>query len=145
MQARAMAILDNQKSALTTEPSASANACYKEQIAECVVEKQSIYEDFISKKISLDAFKDHKALIDKKLQELTQSESAAEGRFKEMRQVAESHSSLMELAEKVLAAKSLNRQLVDLLVERIYVQPDIGLDILWKAEAFGQSIHSQLS
>jgi DNA invertase Pin-like site-specific DNA recombinase len=100
-------------------------------------DKCGLYERFILGELDAEAYKSKKAAIDAELNHLNRSLGVLKAETAELSAKKASAEELRKLADTALGAKKLNRQLVDLLVERIYVFPNNHVEIVWKVVDFG--------
>ncbi|MGL5514838.1 MAG: zinc ribbon domain-containing protein, partial [Sporomusa sp.] len=112
---------------------------YNKQIAEYNQTKLKLYEDYVLGKITLENYTKERDAIDKKIILLNQSESAAAIRLKQSKEIQKSSDNLLDISKKVIESDKLNRSLVELLIDRVYVYPDKNFKIHWSNSTFGNN------
>lgn len=106
------------------------------QIDEMKRLKLKLYERLMLKEITLDEYKNEKAVIDEKLTAVTNAfNSTSQSNENALRTKEEKEKRLL-LAEKITAQKSLTKELADLLIEKVNVYPNNQIEILWKIKDF---------
>ena len=109
---------------------------YSIQIDDMKKQKVRLYENLMLKEISLDEYKKKKAIIDAKLTDITNTFNTIAQNNKNTLSTKEEKEKRLLLAEKITAQKSLTKELVDLLIEKVNVYPNNQIEILWKSKDF---------
>ena len=99
------------------------------KIADCQEQKRCLYEQFVRGEISIEDYREHKAVLDGELDRLRQTQAVIRARAaqNQSEQVREA------LLQKVRDAGQLTAELADTLIDRVYVYPDGRVEPNWKA------------
>jgi hypothetical protein len=95
-------------------------------------ENRRLYEQFVLGNISQDEYKSAKANLDADIGRLKRITSDLAERANEQ----EHTGSLREIAQTVLKSKTLTRQLVDVLINKVYVYSNKHIEVDWKIPDF---------
>ena len=101
-------------------------------------DKLSLFEQFHLGEINADIFKKENAVIETEIARLNRSLNALKSESAAMNEKKSSDDELRGLAESSLDMGKLSRQLVDLLIEKVYVYPDNYVEIVWKVADYGK-------
>lgn len=118
---------------------------YEKQIDKCHDEKRVLYERFILGEIDAGAYRAEKAVFDAELDRSTRALDALKAEAAVMSAAVASDDELRKLSEVALRVDGLNRSLVDLLIEKVYIYPGNHVEIIWKATDFGSAMNHVLS
>lgn len=100
------------------------------RIADCQEQKRCLYERFVREEISIEDYKEKKAVLDGELDQLRQAlavirTQAAQNRAEQDRGA---------LLQKARDAGQLTVELADILIDRVYVYPGGRVEPAWKAD-----------
>jgi len=109
---------------------------YEKRIEECKELKCSLYEKYVLGDIGEDAYKAEKANIDTELAQLNRIYETVKAENATMLAAKTSDTKRRTIAESVTEIGKLNRQLVDLLIDKVLVYPGNRVDVVWKVEDF---------
>ncbi len=128
--------LDNLTSVGGLEIQLAEQVEYERQIEKCMERKRVLYEKLVSREISLEDYKKEKAGIDADLDRWKNLRAALAAQTAQARMDEAARNERMALAEEVAGAHSLTAELVDKLIDRVYIHPDKQIEIAWKIEDF---------
>ncbi|WP_313530606.1 recombinase family protein [Anaerotignum sp.] len=109
---------------------------YSSQISELKNQKIRLYEKLLDKLITLDEYKQEKDAIDGKLVIASNSFNSTSQKNEYLKRTKEEKEKRLMIAQKIVTQKSLSKELVDLLIDRVYVYPNNQLEIVWKIKDF---------
>ena len=109
---------------------------YGIQVSECKSQKRALYESFVLQEISLEEYKERKAAIDRELERLQTIYASLSEESVRMQTDSEARSQRRNLAEEISKVETLTAALVGTLIERVYLNPDNQLEIMWKDKNF---------
>jgi len=109
---------------------------YNGRIEECLEQKRTLYERFLTREISLEEYREQKAGIDRELDRLREIHSAMKVQITQMQMDEKAKSARTELAREITGANSLTAGLADTLIDRVYVYPGNQVEIVWKMKDF---------
>lgn len=109
---------------------------YAKQIADMKALKTRLYEQLMMKEISLDEYKQCKDNIDVKLTLITNSYNNTTQRNDQLLRTQEEKEKRLSVANKITVQKSLTKELVDLLIDKVSVFPNNQIEIAWKIKDF---------
>lgn len=109
---------------------------YAKQIADMKALKTRLYEQLMMKEISLDEYKQCKDNIDVKLTLITNSYNNTTQRNDQLLRSQEEKEKRLSVANKITDQKSLTKELVDLLIDKVSVFPNNQIEIAWKIKDF---------
>ena len=105
---------------------------YEDQVAEIMESKRLLYEQFIAREISADAFQQSKSSLDEMLAK-TKSTFAAMKAKAEERQTADNRQlQRQRLLATMQAEGTFSNELAEQLIDRIFVYPDRRIEIVYK-------------
>ena len=109
---------------------------YNNQVENCHEQKRVLYEQFLMKEIELKEYKMKKAAVDVELERLQKAQSLATAQATQMQMDEKTRKARLKLAREVTKSSGLTSELVDALIERIYVYPGNQIEIVWKMKDF---------
>ena len=112
---------------------------YERQILECKTGKMDLYEQFSMNDISVEQYREQKAVYDTRLNNLTQLHSTLVAQTSKMKMDNEEQAKIRGIANDISSETSLTRVLVEMLIEKVYVHPDNRIEIVWKIENFAEN------
>jgi DNA invertase Pin-like site-specific DNA recombinase len=130
MKERASVIISDYETNNLDDSTDSANN--EQRSADLQDENRRLYEQFVLGNIGLDEYKAAKANL-----------NADIGRLKRITfDFAEqvTTETLREIAQTVVKSKTLTRQLVDVLINKVHVYPDKHIEVDWKISGFGDNM-----
>ena len=114
---------------------------YEKQINNIHDKKQVLYERLISGELDTAAYKAEKVELDAELSRLNRTFDALKAETAVLSAAAASGDELRKLADTALGANTLSRQLVELLIDKVYVYPGNHVEIVWKVADFGSILN----
>ncbi|MCI5893529.1 MAG: DUF4368 domain-containing protein, partial [Clostridiales bacterium] len=112
----------------------------EKQIENCRKEKQHLYEQLLTRKITLDEYqmlkencdadmRDYELQYDRSCRELEQTKNDNQTREK-----------FIQIAKDVKKENTLTQALADMLIDKVLVYPDKRIDVIWKMQDFCRDI-----
>lgn len=135
-QAQIILNLDGLSSAGALDVQLTKQTEYGNLAEACLEQKQRLYERFLLKEISLEDFQTQGAVIDAELNRLKQLHSVLKTQTEQMQMDEKAKRARTELAREVAGASGLTADLVNALIDRVYVYPDNQVNIIWKMKDF---------
>lgn len=99
-------------------------------------QKRELYEKFLLQKINAVEYKAQKGMIDVELDRLKQLQSIVSAETARMQLDEKTKSARTTLAQEIIGTDYLTAELVDTLIERVYVYPGSEIEIIWKMKDF---------
>lgn len=96
---------------------------YSAQIAEHTDAKQLLYEQLVLGEIAAETYTAEKAVLDKRILQLQQAESASLMRIEQYKKMNQISGNIFIIAKKASEANTLTYPLVDLLIDKVHVLP----------------------
>lgn len=112
------------------------NDLYSEQVTDLKNQKTQLYERLLIKEISIDEYKQAKAAIDDKLIIVSNSFNATSQKNEHLLRTKAEKEKRLRIAQNIATQKSLNKELVDLLIDKVYVYPNNQIEVVWKLKDF---------
>lgn len=112
-------------------------ADYEKQIRKINEEKCELYEQFVLRKVDTAEYKSQKALFDEELNQLKYAFGALNAETAIMSAASKNNEEVQKIADTALQSNKLTRQLVELLIDKVFVFPGNHVEILWKVADFG--------
>lgn len=109
---------------------------YSIQISDMKKQKTKLYERLMLKEISLEEYRQEKAVIDAKLTSISNSFNNTSQKNDELLRTNEEKEKRLSVAEKITTQKSLSKELVDLLIDKVKVYPNAQIEIIWRTKDF---------
>jgi DNA invertase Pin-like site-specific DNA recombinase/CYTH domain-containing protein len=106
------------------------------QIRQFMDEKRRLYEQHVLGEIDDKTYREQKSVCDSKLDEIKGLHSGLVVQTAEMQADKEKTADLKSVAKSVVGAKSLTREIVDTLIERVEIFPENQIEIAWKFADF---------
>ena len=107
-------------------------ADFDRQIVEMQEEKRKLYEALVSGRIPLLEYKDQKEQISEKLLEVQNTKAVVMARLEAEQEERQHQRQQMDISRMLTESDGLTSELVDLLIDKIYVYPDKRVDIAFK-------------
>ena len=107
-------------------------ADFDRQIFELQEEKRKLYEALVSGRIPLPEYKDQKEQISEKLLEVQNTKAVVMARLEAKQEERQHQRQQMDISRMLTESDGLTSELVDLLIDKIYVYPDKRVDIAFK-------------
>ena len=111
---------------------ASEHTEYEKQIEALEDSKQSLFEQYVMSEIDVETYKSEKAAYDAAILKAKNAYAAISAQAKKKLEEQDRQSSRMEIAKAITNADVLTPELVNLLIEKIYVFPDKRIEIAYK-------------
>ena len=102
------------------------------QIFELQEDKRKLYEALVSGRIPLLEYKDQKEQISEKLLEVQNTKAVVMARLEAEQEERQHQRQQMDISRMLTESDGLTSELVDLLIDKIYVYPDKRVDIAFK-------------
>ena len=113
---------------------------YEAQIQACNDSKLELYERFLRQEITLEEYREQKAVYDVKLKDLNRQHSALAVVTRQMQMDSDKKNSLHQTAWEVSAETGLTKALAEKLIDKVYIYPDNRVEISWKIRDFALSV-----
>lgn len=108
-----------------------------QQIGEMQEQKRKLFEQMILGELSEQEYRDKKAALDAELVRLQETQAALSTKLAQQQADEKTKKANKVLAQKVVDMGNLSSELVDALIERVYVYPGQNVEIVWKVAGFG--------
>lgn len=108
-----------------------------QQISEMQAQKRTLFEQMILGELSEQEYRDNKAALDAELVRLQETQAALSTKLAQQQTDEKTKKANKALAQKVVDMGNLSSELVDALIERVYVYPGQNVEIVWKVAGFG--------
>lgn len=109
---------------------------YGQRVESCLDRKRVLYEQVLLQEITLEEYKEQKAVVDMELERLRQVHNALTAEIAQTQMDAKTRNARTELAQEISAAEGLTASLADMLIERVNIYPGNQVDIVWKTKDF---------
>jgi len=109
---------------------------YEKRINLLREEKCQLYERYVLGTITAEAYKAEKSVIDTELNRLNQAYASLKLETAVMVASKNSDDEIRRIAESASGESKLNKALVELLIDKIYVYPGNRIEIMWKVADF---------
>ena len=107
---------------------------YKKQMEALEDSKQSLFEQYVMGEIDVETYKSEKAACDAAILKIKNAYAAILAQAKQKREEQDRQSSRTEIAKALTDANGLTQELVNLLIEKVYVFPDKRIEIAYKIQ-----------
>ena len=107
---------------------------YEKQIEVLQDSKQALFEQYIMGEIDMETYKSQKAAYDATILKTKNAYAAIAAQAKQKQEEQARQSSRQEISKAVTDAEGLTTELVDLLIEKVYVFPDNRIEIAYKVQ-----------
>ena len=107
---------------------------YEKQIEALEDSKQSLFEQYIMGEIDVETYKSEKAACDAPILKAKNAYAAITAQAKKKKEELNRQSSRTEAAKAITDAESLTPELVNLLIEKVYVSPGKRIEIAYKVQ-----------
>ena len=107
-------------------------ADFDRQIFELQEEKRKLYESLVSGGIPLPKYKEQKEQISERLLEVQNTKAVVMARLEAEQEERQHQRQKMDISRMLTESDGLTSELVDLLIDKIYVYPDKRVDIAFK-------------
>ena len=107
-------------------------ADFDRQIFELQEEKRKLYESLVSGWIPLPKYKEQKEQISEKLLEVQNTKAVVMARLESKQEERQHQLQQMDISRMLTESDGLTSELVDLLIDKIYVYPDKRVDVEFK-------------
>ena len=107
-------------------------ADFDRQIFELQEEKRKLYESLVSGGIPLPKYKEQKEQISERLLEVQNTKAVVMARLEAEQEERHHQRQQMDISRMLTESDGLTSELVDLLIDKIYVYPDKRVDIAFK-------------
>lgn len=119
------------------EALSAKQAGYRQQISGIQEQKRVLFEQIVLHKLSEQEYRMKKGVLDAELARLQEVHAALSTQLSQRRADEQTKNANRLLAEKVVDIGKLNTELVDMLIDRVYVYPRQNIEIVWKVGGFG--------
>lgn len=109
---------------------------YDQQISKIQEQKRVLFEQMILGELSEQEYRKKKSALDNELVRLQEVQTGILTQLSQQRADEETKNANRELARKVVDIGQLSAELVDALIERVYVYPGKNIEIVWKVAGF---------
>ena len=107
---------------------------YEKQIEALEDSKQALFEQYVTGEIDVETYKTEKAVCDAAILKTKNAYAAISAQAKKKQEEQARQSSRTEIAKAITNAESLTPELVNLLIEKVYVFPDKRIEIAYKVQ-----------
>ena len=107
---------------------------YEKQIEALEDSKQSLFEQYIMDEIDVATYKSEKAACDAVILKAKNAYAVIAAQAKKKKEEQNRQSSRTEVAKAITDAEGLTPELVNLLIEKVYVFPDKRIEIAYKVQ-----------
>lgn len=107
---------------------------YEKQIEALDDSKQSLFEQYVMGEIDVETYKSKKAACDAAILKAKNAYAAIAAEAKKKQEEQSRQSSRTEIAKAITDADCLTPELVNLLIEKVYVFPGNGIEISYKVQ-----------
>ena len=107
---------------------------YEKQIEALEDSKQSLFEQYIMGEIDVATYKSEKAACDAVILKAKNAYAAIAAQAKKKKEEQNRQSSRTEVVKAITDAEGLTPELVNLLIEKVYVFPDKRIEIMYKVQ-----------
>lgn len=107
---------------------------YEKQIKALEDSKQSLFEQYIMGEMDAEAYKSGKASYDAAILKAKNAYATIAAQAKKKKEEQDRQSSRAEVAKAITDAEGLTSELVNLLIEKVYVFPDKRIEIAYKVQ-----------
>ena len=107
---------------------------YEKQIEALQDSKQALFEQYIMDEIDMETYKSQKAAYDATILKTKNAYAAIAAQAKQKQEEQARQSSRQEISKAITDAEGLTTELVDLLIEKVYVFPDNRIEIAYKVQ-----------
>ena len=105
---------------------------FDNQIFELQEEKRKLYEALVIKQIDVNLYKEQKALIEQRLLEVQNTKTVVMTRLEAEQQEKERQHQQKDVLQSLVENKGLTSELVDMLIEKIFIYPNKRVEIVLK-------------
>lgn len=112
----------------------------EKQIAACHQVKQNLYEQLITKQITVEEYQKQKGICDADMRNYQAEYDRSIRQLEQVKTNNTNHSQLMDIAKKVKKENTLTQSLSDMLIDKVFVYPDKQIEIVWKIKDFCMDI-----
>lgn len=119
------------------EALSAKQAGYGQQISEIQEQKRVLFEQIVLHELSEQEYRMKKGALDAGLASLQEVQATLSTQLSQRQADEQTKNANRLLAEKVVDIGKLNTELVDMLIDRVYVYPQQKIEIVWKAGGFG--------
>ena len=107
---------------------------YKQQIETLTDEKMRLYESYQMGEIELPVYKARKEILDAKLLEAKNAYAALTAQAKRDQEAQARKAERQSISKELSAADVLTAELIDLLVDKVYIFPNKRIEIMYKVK-----------
>lgn len=107
---------------------------YEKQIEALQDSKQALFEQYIMGELDMEAYKAQKAAYDATILKTKNAYAAVAAQAKQKQEEQDRQTSRQEVAKAITDAEGLTPELIDLLIEKVYVFPDNRIEIAYKVQ-----------
>lgn len=111
-------------------------AGYDKQLGVIQQRKRLLFEQMVLGGISEEGYKEQRGALDQEAARLQQLHDALEAQIEQSRLAEQTKDIKTKLAHKVAHDGKLSAELVDALIERVYIYPGNQVQIVWKMSDF---------
>lgn len=119
------------------EALSAKQAGYRQQVSEIQEQKRVLFEQIVLHELSEQEYRMKKGVLDAELTRLQEVQAALSTQLSQRQADEQTKNANRLLAEKVVDIGKLNTELVDMLIDRVYVYPQQNIEIVWKIGGFG--------
>ncbi|MDL2232141.1 recombinase family protein [Tyzzerella sp. OttesenSCG-928-J15] len=135
-QAQIILGIDSLADASSLDIRLEQRAEYEKRLYALRNEKRRLYEEYLSKQITLEEYKAQKSIFDRDLDHMEQVHAKLSDDIELMQFSSSEHKKVRAIASDVTGTGKLTRELAELLIKKIYVYPDNRIEIDWAISGF---------
>ena len=107
---------------------------YEQQLSDLQGQKMRLYEQYVSKELDADRYKQEKAAVDALILRTKNIYASVIAQAKKEQAQHEEQVQRNQIVRELSAADGLTQRLADLLIDRVYVYPDRRIEINYKVK-----------
>lgn len=111
---------------------------YKKLISMCQDNKRNLYERYVMQEINAGQYAELKAGLDTELNHLNRIYTAISAQAAKLRTDCEENNKAREFAEDISNETGLTQELMELLIDKVFIYPENRIDIVWKVTDFSE-------
>ncbi|MFZ5989442.1 MAG: hypothetical protein ACOYWZ_20290 [Bacillota bacterium] len=135
-QAQIILNTDNLNNIGEMELRSEQQAEYRKLIRRCQDNKRSLYEQYVMREIDAGQYAELKADLDAELNHLNRIYTAISAQAAKLKADCEENNKAREFAEDISKETGLTQELMELLIDKVFIYPGNRIEISWKVTDF---------
>jgi hypothetical protein len=111
---------------------------YRKLISRCQDNKRKLYEQYVMQEINAGQYAEIKAGLDAELNNLNRICTAISAQADKLRADCEENNKAREFAEDISKETGLSQELMELLIDKVFIYPGNRIDVVWKVTDFSE-------